>query len=137
MPSTKLPRPSGTAPDEADALLSLCREISACQETLSRCAAEARTRLQAGVDADKMNPAFQQHAEGADRLWTLVETLGKRLREKPVASARREEVRQAVEEVKVRLARLADQTGDTYAVASRKGVRIPGVGGRPYARKRP
>ena len=124
------------APDPADALLALCREIVACQEALSACVAQARLHLQAGLDADRMRPVFQQHAEEAARLRTLVDALGERLREKSVAPGRREEVRQAVEGVKARLARLVDQTDANYATASRKGVRIPGVGGRPYPRKR-
>lgn len=130
-------RPSQNAPDPADALLALCREIVACQEALSACAAQARSHLQDGLDADRMKPAFQRHAEEAARLRTLVDALGKSLKERAVAPGRREEVRQAVEGVKMRLARLADETDANFATASRKGVRIPGVGGRPYPRKRP
>ena len=123
-------------PDPADALLALCREIVACQDALSASVAQARSHLQDGLDADRMKSAFQQHAEEAARLRTLVDALGKSLKERAVAPGRREEVRQAVDGVKARLARLVDQTDANYATASRKGVRIPGVGGRPYPRKR-
>lgn len=130
------PRP-GKPEDPTEAILALCREISACQESLLEETGRSRSHLQAGADLEEMKPAILGQAEGAGRLQSLVESLGKGLRERPIPPGRLEEVQKAVEEIRVCLAKLADHTGEAFALASRKGVRIPGVGGRPYPRKRP
>lgn len=134
--TVKPQRPSRNAPDPSDALLALCREIVACQECLSNCAVQLRPHLQAGAEAENLAPVLQRYREEADRLQALVSALGKKLREASPAPGRREEVRRAVEDVKTRLAQLVEESGDNYTAVSRRGVRIPGVGGRPYTRKR-
>ncbi len=123
------------APDATAALLTLCGEILACEKALSASAAQVRPCLSAGADPDQVRPALQEQAEGARRLQNLVKTLGEKLRGVRIDPGRREEVRRAVEAVKARLACLAGEVEADYAQTSRKGVRIPGVGGRPYPRK--
>jgi hypothetical protein len=122
-------------PDATAALLKLCEDILACEKALSASAARVRPRLSAGADPDQVRPALQEQAEGAQRLQTLVKALGEKLREARIDPGRREEVRRAVEAVKTRLASLAGEVESDYALTSRRGVRIPGVGGRPYPRK--
>lgn len=126
-------QPPAPAQDSA-ALLTLCRDILICEEGLSAGAARTRSSLLAGVDPDRA--ALQGQADGAGRLQALVKTLGRRLGEASIPPERREEVRRAVETVRARLACLAGAVETDYALISRRGVRVPGVGGRPYPRRR-
>jgi hypothetical protein len=127
-------QPPIPAPDSTPALLALCQDILVCEEALSAGAARARSSLLAGADPDRA--ALQGQADGAGRLQALVKTLGKRLGQAGIRPERREEVRRAVETVQARLACLAGAVETDYALASRRGVRVPGVGGRPYPRGR-
>ena len=122
-------------PDATALLLALCEDILACEKALSASAAQVRPRLSAGADPDQVKPALQEQAEGARRLQALVKTLGEKLREVRIDPGRQEEVRRAIEGVKTRLACLVGEVEADYALTSRRGVRIPGVGGRPYPRK--
>lgn len=121
--------------DSVAALLGLCRDIFACQDDLSVGAAQVRPYLSSGADAHRVTPMLQQQAEGAVRLKTLVETLGRRLGEARTDARQRDEVREAVEAMKVRLADLVGEADANYSLISRRGVRVPGVGGRPYPRR--
>jgi hypothetical protein len=127
-------QPPIPAQDSTAALLALCQDILVCEEGLSAGAAQARPHLLAGADPDRA--ALQRQADGAGRLQALVKTLGRDLSEASIHPARREEVRRAVEAVQARLACLAGAVESDYALASRRGVRVPGVGGRPYPRGR-
>ncbi|OGG56833.1 MAG: hypothetical protein A3F84_10575 [Candidatus Handelsmanbacteria bacterium RIFCSPLOWO2_12_FULL_64_10] len=127
-------QPPASAPDSTAALLTLCRDILVCAEGLSAGAARTRSNLLAGADPDRA--ALQGQADGAGRLQALVKTLGRRLGEASIHSERQEEVRRAVETVRARLACLANAVETDYALVSRRGVRIPGVGGRPHPRRR-
>lgn len=127
-------RPAQT-PDATAALLALCRDILACEKDLSASAAQIRPCLSAGADPDQVKSALQGQADSARRLQTLVKTLGEKLDEAGIDPGRWEEVRRAVEAVKTRLACLAGEVEADYTLISRRGVRIPGVGGRPYPRK--
>jgi len=123
-----------STPDSTAALLTLCQDILACEEGLSAGADRARSNLLAGADPDRA--ALQGQADGAVRLQALVKTLGRRLGQASIRPERREEVRRAVETVQARLACLASAVESDYALAFRRGVRVPGVGGRPYPRRR-
>ena len=122
-------------PDSTAALLALCREILACQEGLSARAAQVRPHLEGGADADRVKPDLGTQAEGAARLQDLVRRLGETLREARIPPGRRDEVRRALDDLKARLGRVAEEAMADHALISRRGVRIPGVGGRPYPRK--
>ncbi|MBI2951901.1 hypothetical protein HYY27_07400 [bacterium] len=127
-------QPPIPAQDSTAALLTLCRDILICEEGLSAGAARTRSHLLTGADPDRA--ALQGQADGAGRLQALVNTLGRRLGEASIRPERREEVRRAVETVRARLACLAGAVETDYALISRRGVRVPGVGGRPYPRRR-
>lgn len=129
-----MPKQPPFAPDATAALLTLCRDILVCEEALSAGAARLRSNLLAGSDPDRA--ALQGQADGAGKLQALVKTLGRNLSKASIHPARREDVRRAVETVQARLACLAGTVETDYALASRRGVRVPGVGGRPYPRRR-
>jgi hypothetical protein len=121
--------------DSTADLLALCREILACQEGLSSRAARVRPRLEDGAEADRVKPDLRTQSEDADRLRELVRKLGKTLRETRIPPGRQEEVRRTLDDLKARLGRVAKEAASDHALISRRGVRIPGVGGRPHPRK--
>lgn len=123
------------SPEQDSTALALCRDILACGESLSAGAALARPHLTSGADLARVTPGLQRQAEEALRLQGLVHALKENLRKTRIAPEGRDEVRRAVQTVKAFLARLAGQTEGDYALMARRGVRIPGVGGRPYPRR--
>ena len=125
------PKTDGTA-----ALLALCRAILACEKDLAAGAALVRPHLSSGADPSRVTPDLQRQAEEALRLQGLVHALGEALQKTRIAPEMQDEMRKALQTAKACLARLAGQTEEDYALTSRRGVRIPGVGGRPYPRRR-
>jgi hypothetical protein len=121
--------------DSTADLLALCREILACQEGLSARAERVRPRLADGAEADRVKPDLRTQSEDASRLQGLVRRLGEALREARIPPGRREEVRRTLDDLKARLGRVAEEAVADHALISRRGVRIPGVGGRPHPRR--
>ena len=130
-----LPRETHVERGSSAELLYLCSEIRACGEDIASTSAQIRPHLSDGTDPRRLAPALRQQLEKADRLTGLVRSLGNSLGAARIEPERRAEVRESIRSLQGLLEDLARRTGTDQALTSRRGLRIPGLGGRPYSRR--
>ena len=107
--------------DELEALFDRARQL----------AAEVGQQLESGHAAEVLTPRLRQQAEAMAQLQTGLSGF------EPDRICRpREEVRKRIDRIRSEFRDLVDRTEANHALASKRGVRVAGVGGKPYSRPR-
>ena len=107
--------------DELDALFDRAKQL----------AAEVGQQLESGQAAEDLTPRLKLQVEAMTQLQTDLSGF-----EPDRVSRPREEVRQRIDRIRSEFKDLVDKTEANHALAAKRGVRVAGVGGRPYSRPR-
>ncbi len=102
-------------------------EMRALQEQATRLSQHVGTRLKAGLPPTQLIPLLQEQAGVIARLQNRLMDFTP---EGPPASRAR--IRQDVDRLKADFKHLVKTTGENHRLAAQKGVRLTGIGGKPF-----
>ncbi|MDA0746592.1 MAG: hypothetical protein O2954_08725 [bacterium] len=103
-------------------------EILDLYNQAARLAEKVGSQLQAGASPDGLISFLREQADTIGQLQTSLAELA--AGEPPDASNQ-----QKIEQLKTDFETLVKQTEENYRMAAKKGVRLTGIGGKPYRRR--